>query len=127
VGSLAEVNRNPFDMPEAESELVAGFHTEYSGFRFALFFLSEYGNMFAVAAVATAVFLGGWQAPLGALEFIPGMVWFCLKAVALVFVQIWLRWTLPRFRVDQMMYLCWKVLVPGAFLNILAAGIMLML
>lgn len=124
--SLAEVNRHPFDLPEAESELVAGYHTEYSGFRFALFFLSEYANMFAVAAIATTVFLGGWQAPFGFLGVIPGFVWFLLKSMSLVFVQLWLRWTLPRFRVDQMMTLCWKVLVPASFINILAAGIMLL-
>lgn len=124
IASLAEVNRTPFDLPEAESELVAGYHTEYSGMKFAIFFLSEYANMFIVSGIAVALFLGGWLTPWGTrpTDFIgiPGYAWgaviMMLKALFFVFVQMWIRWTLPRFRVDQLMYLCWKVLIPGAFI-----------
>ena len=114
IASLAETNRVPFDVPEAESELVGGYHTEYSGMKFALFFLAEYANMFAVGAVASVLFLGGWQSPFGYALGGPamGFVWFVLKGLLFVFAQIWIRWTLPRLRVDQVMYVCWKVLIP---------------
>lgn len=119
IASLAEVNRTPFDLPEGESELVGGFHTEYTGMRFAFFFLGEYANMFIVAAIATTVFLGGWLAPFAFLDFIPGPIWFLLKSMFFIFIQMWLRWTLPRLRVDQLMYTCWKVLTPFSFAIIL--------
>ena len=121
---IAETNRAPFDFPEAEQELVAGYHTEYSSMRFALFFLAEYINMVTVAAVATNLFLGGWHGP-----FIPeayGWIWFLIKLSVLCFGYLWLRWTLPRFRYDQLMSFGWKVLLPLATINLLvsAAGVL---
>jgi NADH-quinone oxidoreductase subunit H len=123
ISSLAEVNRTPFDIPEAESELVAGFHTEYSGMRFAFFFLAEYANMLLVTCVATTLFLGGWTPVLpGGSQLIPGPILFFLKAFGIIFVQMWLRWSVPRLRVDQLMYLSWKVLLPISFALVLGVG-----
>jgi NADH-quinone oxidoreductase subunit H len=133
---LAEVNRTPFDIPEAESELVSGYHTEYSGMKFAMFFLAEYANMFAVSAVVSALFLGGFQSPFGYLGNtlnLPWLIpieqffWFAAKGTFLVIVQMWLRWTLPRLRVDQLMALCWKYLIPIAFVNLLIVGLITVL
>jgi NADH-quinone oxidoreductase subunit H len=128
ISTLAEVNRTPFDIPEAESELVAGYHTEYTGMKFAMFFLAEYANMFAVAAIVSSVFLGGYQSPFGYLgntfevEWlvpIEQFLWFTMKGMFFVFVQMWLRWTLPRLRVDQLMAMCWKYLIPIAVADLL--------
>jgi NADH-quinone oxidoreductase subunit H len=123
--ATAETNRAPFDIPEAESELVAGFHTEYGGMRFALFFLAEYSNMLIVATVATTLFFGGWK-PLPFLGFlpIPGLIWFLAKTYVLIFVVIWVRWTFPRLRFDQLMNFCWKIMIPVALLHLVVyAGI----
>jgi NADH-quinone oxidoreductase subunit H len=117
IAAVAETNRTPFDLPEAESELVAGYHTEYSGMRFALFFLAEYTNMFIVSAVAVTFFLGGYQGP-----FLPGIIWFLLKSYLLVFVIMWLKWTYPRVRFDQLLNISWKALIPLAFINLLVTG-----
>jgi NADH-quinone oxidoreductase subunit H len=117
IAAVAELNRTPFDLPEAESELVAGFHVEYSGFRWAFFMLAEYVYFFAMATLTTVLFLGGWQ-PIMFLDFIPGAVWFALKFSFVVFLLIWFRITFPRLRADQLMEFGWKVLLPVALANI---------
>lgn len=122
ISAVAEVNRAPFDLPEAESEIIAGYHTEYSGMKYAMFLLAEYINAFIVSAIATTLFLGGWQGPL-----LPPYIWFFLKAYAIYFVLMWLRFTLPRLRIDQLMALAWKFLVPLALVNLLAMGLVLTL
>ncbi|RKX28529.1 MAG: NADH-quinone oxidoreductase subunit NuoH [Candidatus Zixiibacteriota bacterium] len=120
--AIAETNRAPFDLPEAESELVAGYHTEYSSMRFSTFFISEYANMIAVSSVATTLFFGGWQGPL-----LPPILWFCIKVFLFMFLYIWLRATFPRFRYDQLMAFGWKVLFPLALLNtIVTAGLVML-
>ena len=117
---VAETNRAPFDFPEAEQELVAGYHTEYSSMSFALFFLAEYINMVTVSAVATDLFLGGWHGPLLPASW--GWIWFLVKVGALLFFYVWMRWTLPRYRYDQLMAFGWKVLLPLAVVNLLATS-----
>jgi NADH-quinone oxidoreductase subunit H len=114
---VAECNRSPFDLPEGESEIVAGFHTEYSGMKFALFYMAEFMNSFTISGLATTLFLGGWQGP-----FLPSWLWFFLKTYALIFVMIWFRGTLPRVRVDQLTGLAWKFLLPLTLINILVTG-----
>lgn len=136
ISTLAEVNRTPFDIPEAESELVSGYHTEYSGMKFAMFFLAEYANMFAVSVVVVILFFGGYQSPIGYLGDlfkapwlvpIEQFIWFLFKGLFFVFVQMWLRWTLPRLRVDQLMTTSWKYLIPIAFVNLIIIGLITLL
>ncbi|MBF0618552.1 MAG: NADH-quinone oxidoreductase subunit NuoH [Candidatus Omnitrophica bacterium] len=117
ISATAEVNRVPFDIPEAESELVAGYHTEYSGMKFAMFFVAEYTNFFIISATTATLFFGGWLGP-----WAPSPVWFLLKAYGIVFFLMWVRWTLPRLRMDQMMTFAWKVLTPLALVNVLVTG-----
>jgi len=125
ISAIAETNRTPFDIPEAESELVAGWMTEYSGFRWAIFFLSEYANMLIVSGLAVAGFLGGWRSPIPGLfdSGAWGLFWFMGKIASLIFVMMWFRWTFPRLRVDQLMHVCWKVFIPIAMINIFGVGI----
>jgi NADH-quinone oxidoreductase subunit H len=123
VSGLVESNRTPFDIPEGESEIVAGHMTEYSGFKYALFFMAEYFGMFAVSGLAVTLFLGGWHAPLKWLEIIPSYVWFFVKLSVLLVTFIWIRGTLPRMRVDQVMNFSWKFVLPMAFTCIVAAAV----
>ena len=120
IATLAETNRAPFDIPEAESELIAGFHTEYSGMRFALFFFAEYANMLIGSMLITVLFLGGWAGPL-----LPGPVWFFLKTYAIMYLMMWIRWTYPRLRFDQLMTFCWIVLTPLSILNLLVTALLI--
>jgi len=119
---FAECNRSPFDLPEAENELVAGFHVEYSSMKFALFFMAEYAHMIVVSALVATLFLGGWRGPV-----LPGVIWFLLKVFAMLFLFIWVRATYPRFRYDQLMKFGWKVLFPLALANILITGVCMVL
>lgn len=137
ISGLAETNRTPFDIPEAESELVSGYHTEYSGMKFAMFFMAEYTNMFLVSIVTVVLFFGGWNSPFGAylgdavgmswLTAVEQFGWLIFKGLFFVFVMIWVRWTLPRLRVDQLMYMCWKVLIPFSFGIALIVGFLVVL
>jgi NADH-quinone oxidoreductase subunit H len=123
IAAMAESNRSPFDLPEGESEIVAGYFLEYSGFKFALFFLAEYLGMFAVSGMAATLFLGGWTAPLAFLDWLPSWFWFLGKVVALILFFIWVRGTVPRLRMDQLMGFAWKFMLPMALINVLAAGL----
>ena len=123
IAATAESNRCPFDLPEGESEIIAGYYIEYSGFKFALFFLGEYLGMFATSAMAITLFLGGWAAPFSFLTWIPSYVWFFTKLLALIIVFIWIRGTLPRLRMDQLMNFAWKFMLPMSLINIFAAGV----
>ena len=121
IAGTAETNRAPFDLVEAESELGAGFHTEYSGMKFAYFFLAEFINMFIIAAIATTIFFGGYLSPFGITESIPvlGVFWFLAKTLVLIFLMMWFRWTFPRLRIDQLLVLEWKYLLPLNLLNLM--------
>lgn len=130
IAGVAEVNRTPFDLPESESELVAGFHTEYSGIRFGMFFAAEYANMFLIGVLVSILFLGGYQPPYPGYvlpgqigTMLEGLFWFVAKGYFFVLVMMWMRWTLPRYRVDHLMYLAWKVLIPITFINLACIGI----
>jgi NADH-quinone oxidoreductase subunit H len=126
IAGVAEVNRGPFDIPEAESELVAGFHTEYTGMKFGLFFLAEYGHLFVLGVLFSVLFVGGWASPLGgSIHPFEGFLWLNLKAWLFVLVAIWIRWTLPRMRVDQLMVFSWKMLIPAGFLAIFIVSVVL--
>lgn len=136
ISTLAESNRTPFDLPESESELVAGFNTEYSGIKFSMFFLAEFANLFLISSILVIFFFGGYNSPLGYLGNLIGvewlvpieqLFWFIIKGMFFVFVAMWLRWTLPRVRVDQLMTLCWKYLIPYAFFNLLIVGLILLI
>jgi NADH-quinone oxidoreductase subunit H len=123
IAATAETNRSPFDLPEGESELVAGYHTEYSGFKFALFFLGEYLAMFSISGLGTTLFLGGWSAPFSFLTFIPSWIWFFSKLMMSIFVFIWMRGTLPRLRQDQLMNFAWKFVLPLTLLNLMVTAL----
>jgi NADH-quinone oxidoreductase subunit H len=123
IAATAETNRSPFDLPEGESELVAGYHTEYSGFKFALFFLGEYLAMFSISGLGATLFLGGWTAPFSFLTFIPSWIWFFSKLMLSIFVFIWMRGTLPRLRQDQLMNFAWKFVLPFTLLNLMVTAL----
>jgi len=124
---LAEINRTPFDMPEAEAELACGFNIEYSSMKFALFFMAEYAHMITMGAVAVTLFWGGWQPLLPQLSFIPGIIWFCIKLFVFLFFFIWQRGTFPRLRYDQIMQFGWKVLLPLTLINLLITALVVLL
>ena len=131
ISAYAETNRTPFDLPEAESELVAGYHTEYSAMKFAMFFMAEYSNMVTVACLATILFFGGWLGPVfssnAIIVAIMPVVWFCLKVFFFMFLYVWVRWTLPRFRYDQLMAFGWKVLLPASIANLVVTALVVAL
>ncbi len=123
IAATAESNRSPFDLPEGESEIIAGYYTEYSGFKFALFFLGEYLGMFAISGLGITLFLGGWAAPLSFLAWIPSYLWFFAKLLVMIVMFIWVRGTLPRLRMDQLMNFAWRFMLPMALINLVTAGV----
>jgi len=127
IASIAELNRTPFDLPEAEQELVAGYLTEYSGMRWGMFYLAEYVNMVAVSGIVSTLYLGGWRAPLAVLDFIPGPLWLFLKSCFLMFLYMWIRWTIFRYRYNQLMSIGWKVLLPVSLANLMVTAIVVSL
>lgn len=122
ISTVAETNRGPFDLAEGEQELVAGYFTEYSGIRYAIWMIAEYGNLVAVSIIASIMFLGGWNAPFG-LTFIPPFIWLLLKIYFMIFLFMWVKWTYPRIRIDHLMHFGWKFLIPVSLANILVTGI----
>jgi len=126
VAGFAEANRIPFDLTECEGDLGNGFNTEYSGMRLAIFLLAEYVAMFGISAMAVVMFAGGWMPPFGFLDFIPGIIWFVLKLLFFVYLFMWLRFTWPRYRYDQLMTLGWKILIPLGVANVLISGFILL-
>jgi len=127
IASIAELNRTPFDLPEAEQELVAGFMTEYSGMRWGIFMFAEYVNMIVMSAIMATFFLGGWKAPFEAWNVVPGFVWLILKIMFFIFLYMWIRWTIPRYRYNQLMDLGWKVLMPLAFVNLVVTALVVVI
>jgi NADH-quinone oxidoreductase subunit H len=123
IAATAESNRSPFDLPEGESEIIAGYYTEYSGFKFALFFLGEYLGVFAISGLGITLFLGGWAAPFSFLTWVPSYLWFFAKLLAMIVMFIWVRGTLPRLRMDQLMNFAWRFMLPMALLNLVTAGV----
>jgi NADH-quinone oxidoreductase subunit H len=123
IAAAAESNRSPFDLPEGESEIIAGYYIEYSGFKFALFFLGEYLGLFVISALGITLFLGGWTAPFSFLTWVPSWMWFFVKLLTLISLFIWIRGTMPRIRMDQLMNLAWKFMLPLALINIVAAAV----
>jgi NADH-quinone oxidoreductase subunit H len=123
IAGMAETNRSPFDVPEGESEIVAGYHTEYSGFKFAIFFIAEYLSMISISGLAATLFLGGWSAPLSVLQFVPSWIWFFSKVILSLFVFIWVRGTLPRLRQDQLMNFAWKFCLPFTLLDLIVTAL----
>jgi NADH-quinone oxidoreductase subunit H len=123
IAATAESNRTPFDLPEGESEIIAGYLIEYSGFKYALFFMGEYLGLFAVSSLGITLFLGGWLAPFTFLDWIPSYAWFFIKLFALIFLFIWIRGTLPRLRIDQLMNFAWKFMLPMTLINVVVAGL----
>jgi NADH-quinone oxidoreductase subunit H len=123
IAATAESNRSPFDLPEGESEIIAGYYIEYSGFKFALFFLGEYIGMFAISGLAITLFLGGWSAPFSFLQWVPSYLWFFAKLLVLIAMFIWVRATLPRLRMDQLMNFAWKFMLPMALFNLITVGV----
>jgi len=129
IAGTAETNRAPFDLVEAESELGAGFHTEYSGMKFAYFFLAEFINMFIISSIAVTIFFGGWLSPFGITDGIEWMqpIWFTVKVLGIIFLMMWFRWTFPRLRIDQLLKLEWKYLLPLNLLNIVLMAVLIWL
>jgi NADH-quinone oxidoreductase subunit H len=127
IATMAELNRTPFDLPEAEQELVAGYLTEYSGMRWGMFYLAEYVNMIVVSGIVATLYLGGWRSPLVALDFIPGPVWLLLKIFFLMFIYMWIRWTIFRYRYNQLMSIGWKVMLPLSLANLVVTAIVVSL
>jgi len=123
VSAIAELNRGPFDLPEAEQELVAGYMTEYTGMRWGMYMMGEYVSMVVVSAIIATLYLGGWRAPLEVLGFIPGFIWLIGKVLAIIFLLMWIRWTVPRYRYNQLMDIGWKVFLPLALVNLVATAV----